>query len=107
MYVSDDVDNYGSRLDELVRRSLNIQESVKSDIAEIRQEMCTKEKNMRQTMEGIVSNEVKKATKCVEEKLDAFLVKLKEIENWKRLRETTTAFLIPAVLRWMTYKTLT
>ena len=34
MYVSEDVDHYGSRLDGLVRQSLDIQESVKSGIAE-------------------------------------------------------------------------
>ena len=70
MYVSEDVHHYDSRLGELVRQSLDIQESVKSDIAE-----------MRQTMEDIVSNEVKKATKCMEEKLDALLVKLREQDN--------------------------
>ena len=88
MYVSEDVDHYGSRLEGLVRQSLDIQESVKSGIAEIRQEMCTKENNMRQTMEGI-----EKATKCMEEKLDTLLAKLREKENWKRWRETTTALL--------------
>lgn len=89
--VSEDhVDRNGSRLDELqrdmskvfdhiicarrdvVRQSLDIQESVKSAIAEIRHEMCTKENNMRQTMEDI-----KKATKCMED----LLVKLREKEN--------------------------
>lgn len=94
MYVSEDVDRHGSRLDEQVRQSLDIQKKVKSDIAEIHKEMCTKENNMRQTMEDI-----KKATKCMEEKLGALLVKLREKENWKRLRETTTALLIPAVLK--------
>ena len=97
--LEDHVDRNGSRLDELqrdmskvfdhiicarqdvVRQNLDIQESVKSDIAEIRQEMCSKENNMRQTIEDIVSNEVKKATKCMEEKLDALLVKLREKEN--------------------------
>ena len=97
MYISEDVHHYDSRLGELVRQSLDIQESVKSDIAE-----------MRQTMEDIVSNEVKKATKCMEEKLDALLVKLREQDNWKHLRATTTALLIPAVLkmliRWYSVK---
>ena len=54
---------------------------MKSDIAEIRHEMCTRENQMQKTMEGIVSNEVKKATKCMEEKLDSFLVKLREKGN--------------------------
>lgn len=88
--VSEEVDHNGSTLDG--RRSLDIQESVKSDIAEIRHEMCTKENQMQKTIESIVS-------KCMEEKLDAFLTKLREKGNWKRSRETTTALLIPAVLK--------
>lgn len=97
--VSEQVDHNGSRLDvlqkdmskvfdqiicarqDVARQSLDIQESVKSDIAQIRHEMCTKENQMQKTMEGIVSNEVKKATKCMEEKLDAFLVELREKGN--------------------------
>ena len=71
--------------EQVSRRSLDIQESVMQ--------------KMQKTMEGIVSNEVKKATKCMEEKLDAFLVNLREKGNWKRSRETTTALLIPAVLK--------
>lgn len=70
MYVSEDVHHYDSTLGKLVRQSLDIQEPVKSDIAE-----------MRQAMEDIVSNEVKKATKGMEEKLDALLVKLREQDN--------------------------
>ena len=88
--VSEEVDHNGSTLDG--RRSLDIQESVKSDMAEIRHEMCTKENQMQKTIESIVS-------KCMEEKLDAFLMKLREKGNWKRSRETTTALLIPAVLK--------
>ena len=71
--------------EQVSRQSLDIQESVMQ--------------RMQKTMEGIVSNEVKKATKCMEEKLDAFLVNLREKGNWKRSRETTTALLIPAVLK--------
>lgn len=71
--------------EQVSRQSLDIQESVMQ--------------KMQETMEGIVSNEVKKATKCMEEKLDAFLVNLREKGNWKRSRETTTALLIPAVLK--------
>ena len=71
--------------EQVSRQSLDIQESVMQ--------------KMQKTMEGIVSNEVKKATKCMEEKLDAFLVNLREKGNWKRSRETTTALLIPAVLK--------
>ena len=71
--------------EQVSRQSLDIQESVMQ--------------KMQKTMEGIVSNEVKKATKCMEEKLDAFLVNLRENGNWKRSRETTTALLIPAVLK--------
>ena len=71
--------------EQVSRQSLDIQESVMQ--------------KMQKTMEGIVSNEVKKATKCMEEKLDAFLVDLREKGNWKRSRETTTALLIPAVLK--------
>lgn len=71
--------------EQVSRQSLDIQESVMQ--------------KMQKTMEGIVSNEVKKATKCMEEKLDAFLVNLRERGNWKRSRETTTALLIPAVLK--------
>ena len=71
--------------EQVSRQSLDIQESVMQ--------------KMQKTMEGIVSNEVKKATKCMEEKLDAFLVNLREQGNWKRSRETTTALLIPAVLK--------
>lgn len=66
---------------DVARQSLDIQESVKSGIAEIRHEMCTKENQMQKTMESIVSNEVKKATKCMEEKLDALLIKLREKGN--------------------------
>ena len=99
--------------EDVVRQSLEIQE-LKSDFADVRQEMNAKEDNMRHNMEDIVCNEVKKATKCLEdivsnevkkamkcleEKLDALLVKLSEKDNWKRLRETTTSHLIPAVLR--------
>ena len=97
--VSEQVDHNGSRLDvlqkdmskvfdqimcvrqDVARQSLDIQESVKSDIAEIRHEMCTRENQMQKTMEGIVSNEVKKAMKCMEEKLDSLLVKLREKGN--------------------------
>lgn len=71
--------------EQVSRQSLDIQESVMQ--------------KMQKTMEGIVSNEVKKATKCMEEKLDAFLVNLRENGSWKRSRETTTALLIPAVLK--------
>ena len=71
--------------EQVSRQSLDIKESVMQ--------------KMQKTMEGIVSNEVKKATKCMEEKLDAFLVNLREKGNWKRSRETTTALLIPAVLK--------
>ena len=71
--------------EQVSRQSLDIQESVMQ--------------KMQKTMEGIISNEVKKATKCMEEKLDAFLVNLREKGNWKRSRETTTALLIPAVLK--------
>ena len=71
--------------EQVSRQSLDIQESVMQ--------------KMQKTMEGIVSNEVKKATKCMEEKLDAFLVNFREKGNWKRSRETTTALLIPAVLK--------
>ena len=71
--------------EQVSRQSLDIQESVMQ--------------KMQKTMEGIVSNEVKKATKCMEEKLDSFLVKLREKGNWKRSREATTALLIPAVLK--------
>lgn len=71
--------------EQVSRQSLDIQESVMQ--------------KMQKTMEGIVSNEVKKATKCMEEKLDAFLVNLREKGNWKRPRETTTDLLIPAVLK--------
>lgn len=71
--------------EQVSRQSLDIQESVMQ--------------KMQKTMEGIVSNEVKKATKCMEEKLDAFLVNLREKGNWKRSKETTTALLIPAVLK--------
>lgn len=71
--------------EQVSRQSLDIQESVMQ--------------KMQKTMEGIVSNEVKKATKCMEEKLDAFLVNLREKGNWKRSRETTTALLIAAVLK--------
>lgn len=71
--------------EQVSRQSLDIQESVMQ--------------KMQKTMEGIVSNEFKKATKCMEEKLDAFLVNLREKGNWKRARETTTALLIPAVLK--------
>lgn len=71
--------------EQVSRQSLDIQESVMQ--------------KMQKTMEGIVSNEAKKATKCMEEKLDAFLVNLREKGNWKRSRETTTALLIPAVLK--------
>ena len=71
--------------EQVSRQSLDIQESVMQ--------------KMQKTMEGIVSSEVKKATKCMEEKLDAFLVNLREKGNWKRSRETTTALLIPAVLK--------
>ena len=70
----------------LVRQSLDIQESVKSGIAEIRQEMCTKENNMRQTMEGI-----EKATKCMEEKLDTLVAKLREKESWKRFKRNNNS----------------
>ena len=65
MYVSEDVDRHDSRLDELARQSLDIQK-VKSYIAEIHKEMC---------------KDIKKATKCMEEKLGALLVKLREKEN--------------------------
>ena len=98
MFVSEDVDHYSPRLDELqkdmskvfdhiicaredvVRQSLEIQ-VLKSDFADVRQEMSAKEDNMRHNIEDIVSNEVKKATKCLEEKLDALLVKLSEKDN--------------------------
>ena len=81
--------------EDVVRQSLEIQE-LKSDFADVRQEMNAKEDNMRHNMEDIVcnevkkatkyledivSNEVKKATKCLEEKLDALLVKLSEKDN--------------------------
>ena len=99
MCVSEDVDHYSPRFDELQkdmlrvfdhiscasedvvgRQSLQIRE-LKSDFADVRQEMSAKEDNMRHLMEDIVSNEVKKATKCLEEKLDALLVKLSEKDN--------------------------
>lgn len=117
MCVSEDVDHYSPRFDELQkdmlkvfdhissasedvvgRQSLQIRE-LKSDFADVRQEMSAKEDNMRHLIEDIVSNEVKKVTKCLEEKLDALLVKLSEKDNWKRLTETTTSHLISAVLR--------
>ncbi|CAH3160768.1 unnamed protein product [Porites evermanni] len=81
--------------EDVVRQSLEIQE-LKSDFADVRQEMNAKEDNMRHNMEDIVCNEVKKATKCLEdivsnevkkamkcleEKLDALLVKLSEKDN--------------------------
>ena len=53
--------------EQVSRQSLDIQESVMQ--------------KMQKTMEGIVSNEVKKATKCMEEKIDAFLVNLREKGN--------------------------
>lgn len=53
--------------EQVSRQSLDIQESVMQ--------------RMQKTMEGIVSNEVKKATKSMEEKLDAFLVNLREKGN--------------------------
>lgn len=91
MCVSEDVDHYSPRFDELqkdmskvfdniVRQSLEIQE-LKSDFADVRQEMSAKEDNMRHNMEDIVSDEVKKATRRLEEKLDALLVKLSEKDN--------------------------
>lgn len=81
--------------EDVVNQSLEIQE-LKSDFADVRQEMNAKEDNMRHNMEDIVCNEVKKATKyledivssevkkatkCLEEKLDALLVKLSEKDN--------------------------
>jgi len=71
-----------SAREDIVRQSLQIQE-VKSDLADVREEILggmddssNQNLQLQEKMEVLVSREVRKATRGLEEKLDAVLVRL-------------------------------
>ena len=71
-----------SAREDIVRQSLHIQD-MKSDLAVVRgdvEDVLKQSSQFQENLEDIVSREVKKATRCLEEKLDALLAKLSKKE---------------------------